>query len=54
MLVRIKYKDGRTITLFDVMAVLHEGGNTIVIIYKLDGNVNSAVVNANECDIEIV
>lgn len=54
MFVRIKFKDGRTIALFDVMAILHEGENAIVIVYKRDGCVNSTIVNANECEIEII
>lgn len=41
MIVRVKYNDGRVITLYDVRAILCEGQQTIIMVYNRQGEIKT-------------
>lgn len=58
MLVKVKHTagvlKGQIVSFVDVKAIMEEEGNTILILYKWRNTMKCGVVDADECEIEII
>lgn len=54
MLVRVKYQTGDVKTLMEVISIVSYDLNSAIISYVVNGHVKTAVIDLNQCDLEIV